>query len=296
MDLIPTPQEITTLEKVGEYAIKSGFLPGTIKTPQQAVIIALKGKELGIPPLQAFAQISVVNGKPTISAELMLALIYKNIPTAEIQFKQNDDKVSEIHARRNSNQDFAVFKFTIEDAKKAQLLGKDVWQKYPAAMLRARNITAMARALFADAIAGASYTAEELEDIPQKPQEPINVTPTESKETTRPAPEQRVKTEVDIKTTTDVKEPIKTENQVNEFDQIPQPKFESWFPTEKQLARLFAIAQSSGYDSKSASRLLKQKYNIESSKELSHSQYEEFCFYLKNNPINKPEENHHTVK
>ena len=70
MDLIPTPQEITTLEKVGEYAIKSGFLPGTIKTPQQAVIIALKGKELGIPPLQAFAQISVVNGKPTIFVDI----------------------------------------------------------------------------------------------------------------------------------------------------------------------------------------------------------------------------------
>lgn len=164
-ELIPTDQTITALEKISNYALKSKYLPDSIKTVEQAVIIAIKGKELGIPPMQAFSQIAVVNGKPTISAELMLCLVYKNVPNAEINFKQNDDKACEIHARRSKEHEFNVFKFTIEDATRAGLLQKQVWKQYPAAMLRARCISIMCRALFPDAIAGASYTPEELEPI-----------------------------------------------------------------------------------------------------------------------------------
>lgn len=164
-ELIPTDQTITALVKISNYALKSKYLPDSIKTIEQAVIITLKGIELGIPPMQAFSQITVINGKPSISAELMISLVYKNIPSAEINFKQNDDKICEIHARRSKENEFNVFRFTIEDANRAGLLQKPVWKQYPASMLRARCISIMCRAIFPDAIAGASYTPEELEPI-----------------------------------------------------------------------------------------------------------------------------------
>lgn len=160
--LIPSAQELTILKQVGEMAISSGFLPAGINTAEKAIVIALKGKEIGIPPMQSFSQIAVIQGKPTISAELMLALAYKNVPSAEIIFTQTDDKACVIKARRNQNHEYSTFSFTIEDAGKAGLSGKDNWRKYTAAMLRARAISACARALFADAIAGCSYTPEEL--------------------------------------------------------------------------------------------------------------------------------------
>jgi len=163
MNIIPSESEINTLAKIGTMAIKSGFLPSSIKTPEQAIIIALKGKELGIPPLQAFAQIAVVNGKPTMSAELMQALILKNIPTAEISFVENSNEKCIIKTRRSSNQEYSVFSFTIDDAKNAGLLTKQVWKQYPSAMLKARCISSMARALYADAIMGVSYVPEELD-------------------------------------------------------------------------------------------------------------------------------------
>jgi hypothetical protein len=56
----------------------------------------------------------------------------------------------------------------MEDAKVAGLLSKDTWKKYPEAMLRARCVAIVARALFPDAIMGASYTPEELESVPSK--------------------------------------------------------------------------------------------------------------------------------
>jgi hypothetical protein len=180
MNLIPTNQEIQTLQQIGAMAIKTGFLPSSIKTPEQAIIIALKGKELGIPPFQAFSQISIVQGKPTISAELMLALVYKNVQSAEINFVQSDNTTCIIEARRNNAHKFSRFEFSINDAKNAGLLDKDNWRKYTAAMLRARGITAMARAIFSDAIAGVSYTPEELGADVNEDGEVITVPPTQN--------------------------------------------------------------------------------------------------------------------
>jgi hypothetical protein len=111
--------------------------------------------------MQAFSSIAVVNGKPTMSAELMLALIYAKIPSAQIVYKETSDQACVIQASR-TGANSSEFKFTIEDAKRAQLLNKATWQQYPSAMLRARCISAMARAMFPDAIMGVSYTPEEL--------------------------------------------------------------------------------------------------------------------------------------
>lgn len=61
----------------------------------------------------------------------------------------------------------------------------------------------------------------------------------------------------------------------------------SWSLTDKQLARLFAIATSAGYDSNEMKDLMKSKYKIESSKDLSKTQYEEICAFIENNPKQK---------
>ena len=160
-NLLPAPAEFQTLKEIASMAVKSGLLPTSIKSSEQAVIIALKGRELGIPPMVAFAHISVINGKPCISAELMLSQIYQKVPSASINFIKNDNESCVIEAIRKNCKP-STWSFTIEDAKSAQLLGKQVWKQYPAAMLRARAISAMARAVFPDALNGVSYTPEEM--------------------------------------------------------------------------------------------------------------------------------------
>lgn len=158
---IPSQSEFHTMKEMGQMAIKSGFLPSSIKTPEQAVVIILKGRELGMKPMQAFASIAVINGKPTISAEGMISLIYKNVQGAVIDFVKTDNAECEISAKRPGGKK-TKFSFTMDDAKRANLTGKGPWVTYPAAMLRARCISAMARALFADALSGVVYTPEEL--------------------------------------------------------------------------------------------------------------------------------------
>lgn len=159
---IPTAQEFETMKELGRMAISSGFLPQSIKTPEQATIIILKGREIGIQPMQAFSGINVIQGKPAVSPELMLTLIYKNVPGAVVNYVRNDAETCVIEAKRPGGK-MNRFEFSMKDAQIAGLAGKGNWKTYPAAMLRARCISVMARALFPDAIAGCSYTPEELD-------------------------------------------------------------------------------------------------------------------------------------
>lgn len=162
MTVFPSPAEFAMLKEMGNMALKSGFLPSTVNTPEKAVIIMLKGRELGIPPMQAFSSIAVVNGKPTMSAELMLSMVYKNVPGAIVNILETSDKVCTLEAKRPNGVP-CKFTFTMQDAEKAKLLAKPgPWHQYPAAMLRARCISAMARAMFPDALSGVVYTPEEL--------------------------------------------------------------------------------------------------------------------------------------
>lgn len=159
--LIPAPHEWTQLKDMAGALFSSGLLPNGIKTPQAALAIALKGWELGVPPMQAFAQISVINGKPGLGAELMLARIYARYPNADIQILRREADGAEIKARRGKGQ-YVTFAFTPDDAKRADVLGKDSWKKWPKAMYYWRAVSDMARSLWPECLAGISHTPEEL--------------------------------------------------------------------------------------------------------------------------------------
>lgn len=161
-NLIVQGEEFKALKEQATMAVKSGFLPQSIKTPEQAIIIGLKSRELGLPLMAGFSLINVINGKPSVSAEGMMALIYKNFPDSKIQFQKMTNDECVIVAARHKNNDPSVFRFTIQDAAQAGLSGSMTWKKYPRALLKARCISEMARTLFPDALLGASYTPEEL--------------------------------------------------------------------------------------------------------------------------------------
>jgi hypothetical protein len=149
------------LRDQAEIFIKSGLLPSHIKSPEQAVVIMLKGRELGLPPMYALSTIGVINGKPVVAAEVMASLVYRHHGDEALRIVQSDERVCRVEYRRHGWREPQTYAFSIEDAMRAGLLGSQVWQKYPAAMLRARCISAVARMAFPDVISGV-YTPEEL--------------------------------------------------------------------------------------------------------------------------------------
>lgn len=154
--------EWDAIKRQAVLAFNSGLLPTSIKSPEQAAIIALKGRELGIGIMRALSAIHVIDGKPCLSAELMLELVYTKHPQAKIVFLTPPDE-----AHLGCKATFVrpggepqVFQFTMEDAKRAQLTGKKNWAGYPADMCRARVIARGCRAVFPDAIGGCSLADE----------------------------------------------------------------------------------------------------------------------------------------
>lgn len=159
---IPTASDWKFMVEWGADALKSGTLPTSIKTPQAAAIIALKGRELGISFMTAMSHIHVINGKPTMSAELMQAQARKNLPGLKISIVKSDDKEASIKFKRPDDDSWFTSTFTLEDAKRADLLKNPTWSKYPKAMLFSRAVSAGLRIICPEALMGVSYTPEEL--------------------------------------------------------------------------------------------------------------------------------------
>lgn len=141
--------------------VDSGLLPSAIKTPQQALTIMQTGRELGIPPTYALRNIHVISGKPTASAELLMALVRRTYGQGAIRVKEASNTACTVEYREVGWDGTSTLTFTIEDAKQANLLGKDTWKAYPRAMLRSRAVSEVVRMAFPECIAGL-YTPEEM--------------------------------------------------------------------------------------------------------------------------------------
>lgn len=160
-NVLPSVSEMQVLGELAATLIPTGFLPSDIKNAGQAVAIMLKGRELGVPPMYALSNIVIVKGKPTVSAEMMLALIHRDHGQRAIRVKESSDTTCTVEYRQAGWSDVLSYSYTIDMATKAGLLGNHAWKAYPAAMLRARCISAVARMAFPGSIAG-MYTPGEL--------------------------------------------------------------------------------------------------------------------------------------
>jgi hypothetical protein len=109
--------------------------------------------------MQSLRSIHVIEGKPSCSADLILALC-KRRPEVCRYFRlvRSDATVATYETLRDGRPAPTTLSFTIEQAKSASLTGKDNWKKYPEAMLRARCIAALARAVYPDLVLGVYET------------------------------------------------------------------------------------------------------------------------------------------
>lgn len=152
----------------------SGLLPKQYQKQPANILFATEYADmLDLAPMAAITGIHVIEGKPTASAGLIGALVRR--AGHRLRVTGNDTKaVAEIV--RCDDPDFTFrSEWTIERAKKAELTGKSNWKKYPAAMLKARAITEVARDACEEALSGMHYTPEELGAEVNEEGEPITV-------------------------------------------------------------------------------------------------------------------------
>lgn len=152
---------------------QSTLIPKALQNkPGDVLVVLLTGREFGLGPMQAMRSIHVVEGKPTMAADLMVGLCLARREVCEFfLLVESSGERATYRTKRVGAPDAVSMTFTIEQARAAGVANKDNWRKYPDAMLRARCSSALARAVYPDLLAG-TYDPDELAAEPARAPEP----------------------------------------------------------------------------------------------------------------------------
>ena len=176
------PTTLSEAISFSEMLAASTMIPKQFQGKPEDVLVCIQwGFEIGLAPLQALQNISVINGRPSIWGDAALSLVQaSNLGDIE-EFFENEDTpqmVAICVATRKGRKPVTV-RFGIEDARRAQLLGKQgPWQTYTKRMIQMRARGWALRDQFSDVLRGL-YTSEEAKDIveiqqPQQDAKPLN--------------------------------------------------------------------------------------------------------------------------
>jgi hypothetical protein len=153
--------DLPLIFELAKQLVPTGMLPNHIKQPGQAVAIILAGRELGMEPMRALRSLQMVQGKVIESADSQLGRF--KAAGGRAVFESLTDTEAKLRLT-HPNGDEHTESFSIAQAKAAGLASKDIWQKYPKAMLRSRVITAGLKSVGWDGSVG-QYDPEEAEEI-----------------------------------------------------------------------------------------------------------------------------------
>jgi hypothetical protein len=183
---IPFGVGLTTFDEASRLATamaKSDLVPKGFREKPYDVLVAMQmGAELGFAPMQALQSIAVINGRPGLYGDGLLAVVMRSraYEDHDEAYEVKGERVADVtvddlkldttaavctFVRRGKSAPVSR-RFSVGDAKLAKLWGKEgPWREYPARMLAMRARSFAARDTFPDVLRGV-HTVEELHDVP----------------------------------------------------------------------------------------------------------------------------------
>jgi len=171
------PTNLTEAMTFAERIAKSGMVPDQYQGKPANVLVAVQwGYELGLAPMQALQNISVINGRPSVWGDSMVALVKAHPAFRGLkEWQEGDTCFCEVKRSLPDGEiEVTVKSFSMDQARKANLLNRPTWKSYPDRMLQMRARGFALRDSFPDALKGL-ITTEEAQDYPDA--EPIDITP-----------------------------------------------------------------------------------------------------------------------
>lgn len=172
--------KIETLDeamRAAEVMSKSGLVPQDFKGKPANILVAMQwGSELGLSPMQSMQAVAVINNKPCMYGDALLALVRADdrcVGVEETIAGKGDDRAATCVVKRQhaANIETISRTFDVIDAKKAHLWNKNgPWAQYPDRMLAMRARGFALRDAFPDVLRGI-ITTEEAADFPPVPAE-----------------------------------------------------------------------------------------------------------------------------
>ena len=154
---------MTDMQSMALAIAKSGLFG--MKSPEQALALGLLAVSENKPFASICAEYDVIQGRPALKSQACLARFQQAGGT--IQWIKRTDKECVLEGKHPAGGTLQVT-WTMERANAAGLTGKQNWKTYPCAMLSARCVAELVRALYPACLNGV-YLAEEVQDFDAKP-------------------------------------------------------------------------------------------------------------------------------
>jgi hypothetical protein len=177
------PATLTEAVTFSEMLSNSNMVPKAYQGKPQDILVCVQwGMEMGLAPMQALQNIAVINGKPSVYGDAMMALVQASPVCEDVEeYFENEgtpNPVAVCVAKRKGRKPVTA-KFSVEDAKRAGLWAKQgPWSAYPKRMMQMRARGFALRDAFPDVLKGL-ISVEEAQDYPDeaKPRQPKDITP-----------------------------------------------------------------------------------------------------------------------
>lgn len=159
----PARRSFDEIQRMAEAIAKSRLFG--VNSVEQVVALMLMAEAEGRHVASAMQDYSVIQGKPSLKAEAMLARFQQ--AGGKVKWTElSDTRVAAIFS--HSQCEPVEIDWDMQRARTAGLGGKDMWKKFPRQMLRARVISEGVRTAYPGALGG-MYAAEEVIDFEPAP-------------------------------------------------------------------------------------------------------------------------------
>lgn len=168
-ELLPAPKSTAEAMELAKTLASSQLIPKAFQQrPGDVFVAMLWSHSLGIPIVQGLQGIAVINGKPSLYGDALLAVCMGSGQMADIEETVTgnaDNLTATCKVTRRGKPTPVVSTFSMADARAAGLLGKPgPWKQYTSRMLKMRARAFALRDAFPDVLSGIA-SAEEMQDI-----------------------------------------------------------------------------------------------------------------------------------
>jgi hypothetical protein len=154
---------VDQIERMAVSVARSGLFG--VKTPDQAMALMLIAQAEGLHPAIAARDYHVINGRPALRADAMLARFQAAGGKVEWGEYTDTKVVGKFSHPSGGSVEIA---WTVKMAQDAGLTKNPTWRSYPRQMLRSRCISEGIRTVFPGVVVG-TYTPEEVQDMDPAP-------------------------------------------------------------------------------------------------------------------------------
>jgi hypothetical protein len=153
------PQSMNQAVQLAQLLFKARLF-GAYGTPEAVLSTVLSGRELGLSAMASLRAFHIVEGKPTMAADALRALVLKSGKAKTFRCTERTAQAATFTTTREGEEPMEL-RYTIEEAQAAGLVKNGSgWTKNPSDMLVARASSKLARLVYPDVVAGL-YSPEE---------------------------------------------------------------------------------------------------------------------------------------